>query len=125
MRLRNMKHVFFGIFIALLIANTVGADSEIVSKITIRENKIIEDDAIFAVISLKKGDPISEAVVSNDIQAIFRLGYFVDVRVETAKEGDGWAVVYVVTEKPIVQNLELKGNKKIENEELLCTLKTK
>ncbi|RYZ64861.1 MAG: hypothetical protein EOP05_21420 [Proteobacteria bacterium] len=53
-----------------------------VGKISFRGNKKIEIDAVAARLVSKTGDEYSADKVRNDVEALFRTGYFYDVKVD-------------------------------------------
>jgi len=66
----------------------------------------------------KPGDAYQAEALDQDLRAIFKMGYFSDVRMETESLPEGRQVVFVVTERPFVKKIELKGNKELKEEEL-------
>lgn len=88
-----------------------------ISKIEIKGNKKIEADAIRAKLVSREGAPFSEDQVRQDIQELFGLGFFYNVEVDRA-DGPGITLVYTVTEKPSVTEIEYTGNDEIEDDEL-------
>ncbi len=69
---------------------------------------------------------VSDAVVEDDIRAIFALGHFDDVRAELEKGADGKSIlVYVVVERPLVRKITFEGNEELKESKLrpLVTLK--
>src|SRR5690606_12400737 len=53
-----------------------------VSEISIKGNRKIENDAILARLTTKTGDVFSPAKIRQDVESLFALGYFYDVKVE-------------------------------------------
>jgi outer membrane protein insertion porin family len=64
------------------------------------------------------GDQVSEYVISQSIKALFKSGYFSDVKVFR----DGDAVIYIVTERPTISEIEFDGNSDIKDEQLQSSL---
>ena len=84
----------------------------------IRGNQRIEGQAIEREIKSKPGDAYQAEALDQDLRAIFKMGFFSDVRMETESLPEGRKVVFVVTERPFVKKIELKGNKELKEEEL-------
>ena len=61
---------------------------------------------------------MSRPVIRRDIEQIFSLGQFKDIRVETESKGDGVVVVYVVEEIPSIGDVTFVGNQQVENRDL-------
>jgi len=84
----------------------------------IKGNQRIEGQAIERELKSKPGDAYQAEALDQDLRAIFKMGYFSDVRMETESLPEGRQVVFVVTERPFVKKIELKGNKELKEEEL-------
>lgn len=90
----------------------------LIKSIRIQGNKRIEVPAIRGRISLKEGDRFSTEVIRDQIRAVYQMGFFEDVRVETEPVAGGVAVVFDVTEKPFITNILFDGNDKLKDEKL-------
>ena len=66
------------------------------------------------------GDRIDEKRSAEIIRALFKTGFFDDIRLESADDG---VLVVIVKERPSIATLELSGNKDIDSEQLLDGLK--
>jgi len=64
------------------------------------------------------GDQVSEFVVGQSIKALFKSGYFADVKVYR----DGDIVIYAVTERPTISEIEFDGNSDIKDDQLQTSL---
>jgi outer membrane protein insertion porin family len=91
---------------------------EKVAKVEIVGNKGIDADAILAVIKTRKGELFNPKIIRQDIKAIFKMGYFRDIKVEVEDSPQGKLVRFVVTEKPLVKQIIIKGNKHISDEKI-------
>ncbi|MEQ1876311.1 MAG: outer membrane protein assembly factor BamA, partial [Bdellovibrionia bacterium] len=85
-----------------------------VSKITVAGNKKIEADAIKARIKTKPGSNLNGEQIREDVQSIFRMGYFYDVTVERT----GGELIFTVVEKPSMAEIKYEGNEEINDEDL-------
>jgi outer membrane protein insertion porin family len=83
---------------------------EAIVKVLIRGNVRIEEDAIRRVLKIKPGDIFNEKNISDEIKAVYKMGYFDDIRVEAETVPDGKIITFVVTEKPTVRNISVEGN---------------
>jgi outer membrane protein insertion porin family len=84
----------------------------------IKGNQRIEAQAIEREIKSKPGDAYLAEALDQDLRAIFKMGFFSDVRLESEEVPEGRRVVFVVTERPFVKKIELKGNKELKEEDL-------
>ncbi len=107
--------------VAALLMNsiTARAESDRITDLVVRGNRRIESAAILNAISTKVGDRLDNDRTDADIRAIFKLGQFRDVQVSTEPGPKGLALVYSVSEKPIVRVIRFEGNKEIKQEKLL------
>ncbi len=84
---------------------------EKVSGVVITGNKRIESDAIKMIIKTKPGDIYLSKNLSDDLKAIFAMGYFDDIRIEAEDTPDGKKIIFKVKEKPTIRIIRFKGNK--------------
>lgn len=85
-----------------------------VSAIKIDGNKKIESSAIQEKLQTTVGAVLNKKTVREDIQHIFDMGFFEDIKVdETAG-----VVTYSVTEKPSISAIDFNGNEEIEDSDL-------
>jgi outer membrane protein insertion porin family len=89
-----------------------------VKEVLIEGNQRIEDDAILRVIDTRAGDPYDPEQFSRDLEAIFEMGYFDDIQVQTRSGEDGKTVIFRVEEKPTIRVIEIAGNMVYKDEEI-------
>jgi len=83
---------------------------EVITKIIIKGNKRIEADAIKRVIITLPGDVFIPKNLSNDLKAVYSMGYFEDVRIEAESTSKGKIIFFRVKEKPTIRRIIIKGN---------------
>jgi outer membrane protein insertion porin family len=79
-------------------------------KVLIKGNDRIEEDAIRRVLKIKAGDVFNEKNIDDELKAVYKMGYFDDVRVEAQTVANGKIITFVVKEKPTVRNISIEGN---------------
>jgi outer membrane protein insertion porin family len=79
-------------------------------EIRIRGNNRIEADAIRRVLKVKVGDVLNPKDITDEIKAVYKMGYFDDIRVEAQSAPQGKIITFVVTEKPTVRSILVDGN---------------
>ncbi|MCB9759361.1 MAG: outer membrane protein assembly factor BamA [Alphaproteobacteria bacterium] len=91
-----------------------------VDRVRVEGNRRIEEAAVLAQIQLRPGEQISTWKVRRDIKAVYRTGFFEDVRVDvsTADVEGRLVVTFIVDENPAVREVLLSGNKKIDEEDI-------
>jgi len=86
--------------------------------IEIRGNSRIETSTIRSRIKTKEGSPFSAELIREDINALYQLGFFLDVRVDSEPVEGGVKVIYQVAERPYVTETNFVGNVEILTDKL-------
>ena len=94
------------------------AFAEKIAEIKILGNRKIEDAAVRAKLVSEVGKSFDPAIVRQDIQALFDMGYFYDIRVDQEAGDGGVVVTYTLVEKPIIGEVDFSGNEELEDDEL-------
>jgi len=95
---------------------------EKVVDILVEGNKRIEADAIKRIIKTKPGDIYLAQSLSEDLKAVYSMGYFEDVRIEAESGAEGKTIVFKVKEKATVRIIRTKGNRVFEDEEIMGSI---
>lgn len=103
----------------LLIANMAMADSFVIKDIRVEGLQRLSAGTVFNFLPVKVGDEMSDKDAKNIIRALFKSKYFNDVGVE---EEDG-VLVIKVSERPAVASIEFVGNKDLDSDQLLKSLR--
>ncbi|MGD8351589.1 MAG: outer membrane protein assembly factor BamA [Nitrospirota bacterium] len=93
-------------------------ETPVVNTIEVRGLKRIDESSVRAKISHGTGESLSSEKVTADIQKIYEMGYFDDVRVEVEPFEGGVGLIYIVREKPVITRVDFQGNKKLDDEKL-------
>ncbi|MDP3182738.1 MAG: outer membrane protein assembly factor BamA [Desulfobaccales bacterium] len=92
---------------------------ERVVRIEVKGNRRIEKDAIAGVMQTREGDFLSPPRLREDLKAIYKMGYFTDVKFDVSDTPEGRILTVVVEEKPAIKEILTKGNKKIKRDKIL------
>ncbi len=92
-----------------------------VQKIVVQGNKKIEADAVVAKLITKTGAALEADKVRQDLDSLFKTGFFYDVKVERANVEGGVQLTYTVVEKPSIVEIAFAGNVEIDSTELQTT----
>ena len=95
------------------------AESFVASDIRVDGLQRISAGTVFTYLPIEKGDTVNSSKTTEAIRALYKTGFFSDVRFER----QGNILVVNVTERPSINTLTLKGNKEIKTEDLLKGLK--
>jgi outer membrane protein insertion porin family len=79
-------------------------------QVLVKGNNRIEEDAIRRVIKIKEGDLFNLKNITDELKAVYRMGYFDDIRVEAQNVAEGKTITFRITEKPTIRNILIKGN---------------
>jgi outer membrane protein insertion porin family len=85
-----------------------------VSDIRIDGLQRISAGTVFTYLPIERGDTIDQGRAAEAIRALYKTGFFEDVRMD--RQGD--ILVVTVTERPAINKLTLVGNKDIKTEDL-------
>jgi len=98
-----------------------------IEKIEFSGSRKVEDSAILNVLENEKGKIFSERKLSADIKAIYKMGYFNDVKAEVSDGAEGKILTFILEEKPLISRIEIKGTDEIDKDEIegLLTVKTR
>ena len=80
----------------------------------------ISAGTVFTYLPVERGDTLDRSRSGDAIRALFRTGFFSDVRLE--RQGD--ILVVVVTERPAINSITLTGNKDIKTDDLMVGLRS-
>jgi outer membrane protein insertion porin family len=97
---------------------------KIISAIAVTGNVRVDSDAILRVVSSKKGDILNRTVLNNDLNSVYKMGYFDDVVIKRQNMDKGVEVIFEVQEKPSVRNIRFENNHIYEDEELFEVVAT-
>jgi outer membrane protein insertion porin family len=94
-------------------------DNPPLKEVKISGNVRVEDEGIRLHVKSRAGAPYDAGAVEQDVKAIFRMGFFDDVRAELS--GDG-VLTYIVKEKPYVREVKIQGNTQVGKDKIETAL---
>ncbi len=90
-----------------------------IDRVQFRGNRKVEDDAIRVNLISRVGGELDPAKVSEDIRAMWKMGFFEDIKVEAEPTDQGGVIItFVVTEKPSIRKVYVSGNDELELEKI-------
>jgi outer membrane protein insertion porin family len=98
---------------------------ERVAHIVIKGNRRIEKDAILGVMQTREGEILSPAHLREDLKAIYKMGYFTDVRMDVSDTAEGRILTVLVKEKPAIREIMVKGNRKLKKDKIIEVMNLK
>jgi len=114
--------------ILLLLAVCIPAASqpfegERIAEVRISGNTLVGSPLIQSHLQTKPETAYSGASIRADIQRLFTLGYFEDIKVDVEPGPQGLIVTYIVRERPVIEEISLLGNDKVSDKEIRETLR--
>jgi outer membrane protein insertion porin family len=118
--LRTAKFTLFAVLVLVItVVELPGQDKVTLKEVKISGNLRIEDDGIRLHLKSRPGELFNAATVEQDVKAIYRMGFFEDVRAELSPDG---VLTYAVKEKPYVRELVIQGAAQVSREKVEAAL---
>lgn len=95
-----------------------------ITAITVEGNTLVPTESVLGVVSSRVGEPLLEPKLRRDLQAIFDMGTFTDVNVETPAYQGGVRVVFRVLENPVVKSIIVQGNTVVPTDKIRSLMET-
>lgn len=89
-----------------------------IDSVQVTGNRRVESEAILALVESRKGESLDYDKLDRDLRAIFAMGYFTDVTIQTESGPKGSIITFNVVEKPSIGRISFKGNKKVKSDDL-------
>lgn len=111
--------VFFSLdSLKLLNAQGTETASAVVKKIEFKGNDRVSSSTIKAAIKTNQGDIYDPKAISQDVDAIWLLGFFDNIEVEVEPYEDGVKVIFLVLERPVIKSISFTGNDEVKTKKL-------
>lgn len=117
-----MSKIYKSLYILILLTLFVSVeavDEFVIEDIRVEGLKRITPGTVFNYLPMKVGDKFNDSTSSDAVRALFKTGFFDDVKVEK----DGNNLVLIFKERPAIGTISIVGNEDIKSEELLDNLK--
>ncbi len=90
----------------------------LIRELTVEGSRRVQEAVILGRIRSSVGTPFNPSQASEDLRAIFTLGFFDDVQMKVEDFEGGVKVTFVVVERPFVRDVEFSGNSRLGTTEL-------
>jgi outer membrane protein insertion porin family len=112
---QRLVHAVF-LFLALMLAaqRTAAQPQPTISRVRIVGNQRVEEDAIRIHLTAQPGQPLNDAVVDQDVKAVYRMGFFTDVHASVERQGGQAILTYHVKERPLITDVRTEGMSEIK-----------
>ena len=120
-RLCRIVAVLLLISLSLLIPfSSLSAQEKVqLREIRIQGNLRVEEDGIRLHLKARPGDLFDPSVVDQDVKAIYRMGFFDEVKAELSPEA---VLTYLVKEKPYIKEVKIQGNSQLGKDKIETAL---
>jgi outer membrane protein insertion porin family len=104
--------------IAVLLSPPVGSEGFPVLEIRVEGANRVGADAVRRVMGTRVGEEFNPARIREDVKAVYRMGYFSNVKIDAEEVPGGLRLAVIVTEKPIVSSIVIEGNQEVDTADL-------
>jgi outer membrane protein insertion porin family len=114
-----------GLLLACTGAAAAQPPGEPIDRVVITGNQRVEEEAIRVQLRSQAGSHLNEESVDSDIRALYRMGFFDNIEADLSREGGKLVLTFRVTERPLIKEVKLEGNKKLNREDLEAAFKVR
>lgn len=114
-----MKRLFAALAVAVLPLLAAAAEPFVIRDIRVEGLQRIAAGTVFNYLPVKVGDTLTEKSAQEAIKALYKTGFFRDVRLE--RQGD--VLIVSVVERPSIASIRISGTREFPQDELLRSLK--
>ena len=115
----EVQKLFYILILLFSFISIEAGEEFIIEDIRVEGLKRITPGTVFNYLPMKVGDKFDDALSSDAVGALFKTGFFDDVKVER----DGNDLILLFKERPVIGTITLSGNEDINADELLENLK--
>jgi len=90
-----------------------------IAHLDVKGNRRIEKDAILGVLQTREGETVNPVRLREDLKAIYKMGYFTDVKMDVTDTPEGLVLTVLVKEKPAIKEILTKGNHGVKRDKIL------
>lgn len=90
----------------------------VIKDLAVEGARRVQEAVVLGRVKSAIGSAFNPGLLSEDIRAIFGLGFFDDVQLRVEDFEGGVKVTFVVTERPFVRDVDFAGNKELKREDL-------
>ncbi len=119
MQFKVYKLLYVLILSFFLLAQSQAAQEFVIQDIRVEGLERITPGTVFNYLPMKVGDTFDDSRSSEAVRALFKTGFFEDVKLER----DGNNLILIFKERPSIGSITLSGNDDIKTDELLENLK--
>jgi outer membrane protein insertion porin family len=104
--------------LSLVCGKAHGQEQAVIKQLDIKGSRKIDEATIRFRLKTKVGEPFSLEKTREDVKTLYRLGFFDDVAVDAEVFEGGLKVTFILTEKPTIREVKIRGNKQIATDKI-------
>ena len=107
-------------------ASPIPEDSQkphVITGLEIRGNQIISTNTILSKVKSQTGAPLAQETINQDLKRLYGTGFFQDIRMELEEQEEGYKLIVVVVEKPVIREIMIEGATVFNQDKLRKELK--
>jgi len=94
-------------------------------RVEIADNRRVEEEAIRVQLRSHPGMFVDAEVIDSDVRALYRMGFFDNVEADLSQDDSQWVLTFRVTERPLIKEIKIEGNKKVDKDDVEGALKVR
>lgn len=106
------------VILLLLGSYAQGQEGAAIKQIDILGSRRVDEGTIRFKLKTKVGEPFSVERLREDVKALYKLGFYDDISVESETFEGGLKLTFVFKEKPAIRSVRFQGNKGVKTEKL-------
>jgi outer membrane protein insertion porin family len=110
---------------AVLALSSMAAGQSALEAIRVVGNSRVEQSAIRVRVRSEIGKPADPGVIEQDVRSIYAMGFFEDVQASVEDVDGKHTLTFRVLERPMVKEIKIEGNKKIDSDDLQAAFKVR
>lgn len=113
------------LFTVLALSSIAAAEEPELEAIRVVGNSRVEQSAIRVRVRSQVGRPPDPAIIEQDVRSIYAMGFFEDVQASVEDVDGKVTLTFRVIERPMIREIKIEGNKKIDTEDLQAAFKVR
>jgi len=113
------RSLYFLLLLFTLFESVYAVQEFVIEDIRVEGLQRITPGTVFNYLPMKVGDTFDDSRSGEAVRALFKTGFFDDVRLER----DGGVLVFILKERPTIGSIVLNGNEDINSEDLIDGLR--
>ncbi|MBZ0168116.1 Surface antigen (D15) [Candidatus Methylomirabilis lanthanidiphila] len=110
--------LILSVFFVLAFGNAFGQEQAPVKQLDIKGSRKIDEATIRFKLKTRVGEPFSLEKIREDVKTVYRLGFYDDVAVDADIFEGGLKITFILTEKPTIREVKIRGNKGIATDKI-------